>query len=131
MACYENPDDYKKWRQDFFESEFQNIYEKKIEIFDPTEFYNYECRLHKTESEIMEFDLYNVRTSSLVVVNLERIHESVGSIMEIATAKYLGIPIVAFGKTDNLHPWILECIMRYEDEMDSLICYIDKYFLNS
>lgn len=130
MGCYDNPDDYKRWRTEFFEREFKNVYDGHASVFDPTEFYSYENKLHKSESEIMEYELYHIRKSDLIVVNLDRICESVGSIMEIATAKCSSIPIVAFGNADGVHPWILECIMRLEDDMDSLIQYIDKYLLN-
>ena len=127
MGCYDNPEEYMFWRR-----KIASIYENIADVFDPSEFYNYEQRMHKTEKEVMEYEIYNLKKADLVILNTDRVHESIGSIMEIAIAKQNNIPILAFGneeKIDHLHPWIKECIFRYEINMPDAINYVDKYFL--
>ena len=105
-------------------------YEKKPSFFDPTSFYNYEEKLHKSEREIFEFELDALRKSDVVVVNLKH-QSSVGTIMELAIAKELRIPVIAFGVGDNeVHPWILECCTRVCDSMGELVQYIVDFYLN-
>ena len=105
-------------------------YEKKPSFFDPTQYFNYEEKLHKSEREVMEFELDALRKSDLVVVNLKH-QNSVGTTMELAIAKELRIPVVAFGIGDNeVHPWILECCTRVCDSMGELVQYIVDFYLN-
>lgn len=127
MGCYDNPEEYMFWRR-----KIVSIYRDVADVFDQSEFYNYEHRMHKTEKEVMEYELYHLIRSDLIILNLDRVHESVGSIMEIAIANDHNIPIIAFGaedKMENLHPWIKECIFRHENNMPDVITYINKYFL--
>lgn len=124
MGCYENPDDYKVWRNNFVD-----VYSEYASIFNPPDFYNYEEELHKSEAEVMKFELHNLLLSDFVVVNLDRIHESVGSIMEICTAYRRGIPVIAFGDDSNLNPWLRECILRIEPDFESITKYIDSYLM--
>ena len=105
-------------------------YEKKPSFFDPTQYFNYEEKLHKSEREIFEFELDALRKSDLVIVNL-RNSGSIGTAMELAIAKELRIPVVAFGVGDNeVHPWILECCTRVCDSMGELVQYIVDFYLN-
>ena len=127
MGCYENPEEYMFWRR-----KIVALYNDVADVFDPSEFYSYEEQMHKTEKEIMEYELYNLKRCDFVILNLDRIHESIGSIMEIAVANENNIPIIAFGSLDkyeHLYPWLKECILRHETSMPETIEYINKYFL--
>lgn len=126
MGCYKDPNDYMKWRKTI-----NDLFCDEAEIFDPSKYYNYEIKMHKTEKEIMIYDLYNLESSDVVILNLDNVNHSVGSIMEIITAKRLGIPIIAFGDINDVHPWIKECIFRHEDSMKDAVIYLNEYFVHS
>lgn len=122
-----------KWRR-----QFQNAikfgdydYEKKVTFFDPTQYYNFEEKRHKNEKEIMEFDLYNLRNSNLVVVNLgNNGYKSIGTSMELILAKELRIPVIAFNRNEETHPWILEVCSRICDSLKETVEYTVEFYLN-
>lgn len=122
-----------KWRR-----QFQNAikfgdydYEKKVTFFDPTQYYNFEEKKHKSEKEIMEFDLYNLRNSDLVLVNLgNNGDKSIGTSMELMLAKELHVPVIAFGGGKETHPWILESCTRICDSLRETVEHIVDFYLN-
>ena len=129
MGCYKDHYEYMLWRKCI-----EDALSDKANVFNPAYFYNYENKLHKTEKEIMDFELHNLRQSDVVVLNVGRIHESVGTIMEVSAAKELRIPIIAFGtenQINQLHPWLFNSVMRFETDINQLIAYIEKYFINT
>ena len=122
-----------KWR-----SQFQNAikfgdydYEKKVTFFDPTQYYNFEEKRHKSEREIMEFDLYNLRNSDLVLVNLGNSGDkSIGTSMELMLAKELHIPVIAFNGNKEIHPWISEVCLRICDNLKEAVEHVVEFYLN-
>ena len=126
-------DEQTKWRR-----QFQNAikfgdydYEKKVTFFDPTQYYNFEEKRHKNEREVFEFDLYNLRNSNLVIVNLgNNGDKSIGTSMELILAKELRIPVIAFNRNEETHPWILECCTRVCDNLKEVVEHIVDFYLN-
>lgn len=122
-----------KWRR-----QFQNAikfgdydYEKRVTFFDPTQYYNFEEKRHKNEREIMEFDLYNLRNSDLVIVNLgNNGDKSIGTSMELILAKELHIPVIAFNGNKEIHPWISEACSRICDTLKEAVEHIVEFYLN-
>lgn len=122
-----------KWRR-----QFQNAikfgdydYEKKVAFFDPTQYYNFEEKRHKSEREIMEFDLYNLRNSDLVLVNLgNNGDKSIGTSMELMLAKELHIPVIAFNSNKEIHPWISEACLRICENIKEAVEYVVEFYLN-
>ena len=109
MNC-KNFDEMNNWRKlvtDKLLSEAQ-FATKVLEIINPVRYYNFEEKRHQNEIEVEEFDLAHVVSSDIIVVNLEGLNNSVGTIIELHDAHYHNrIPVIAFGaKTlyDNLHP---------------------------
>ena len=102
------------------------------QIINPAEFYNYHNNAHKTEREIMQFELNHVKQSDVVIVNLRDINQSIGTCIEVYEAFKNNIPVVAFGTDEEhevTHPWIKECISRHEETMEAACLYIaDFYF---
>lgn len=105
-------------------------YEKKPVFFNPVNFYNFQEKYQKTEFEVMEFDLYNLRNSNLVVVNFND-EKSIGTAMELMLAKELHIPIIGLNKDKKeIHPW-LECSCnRICNDMKELVSHIVDFYLN-
>lgn len=104
--------------------------EKKPVFFNPVNYYNFEQVNYNSEREVMEFDLYNLRSSDLVVVNFNN-SLSIGTAMELMLAKELKIPVIAFG-VDNqkIHPWLLESCTRVCDNIRECVEHVVSFYLN-
>lgn len=121
-----------KWRKQFSDAIKYGDYDyiKKPYMFDPTQYYNFEENRHKSEYEIMEFDLNALRKSDLVVVNFNQ-PNSIGTAMEIMLAKELHIPIVGLNKDKKeIHPWLKCCCNRICDDMRELVTHVTEFYLN-
>ncbi len=137
MEAYHNTDKAEKWRNDV--KEYFNKYSSDIKTIDPTKYYTYGKNYHKTDREVFRFDLHKVRTSDLVLVNLNDIRNSIGSCIEVYEAHRSNIPVVGFLDDELpldemiklIHPWVYCCIDRVEMGMDSAkkACdYIKDYY---
>lgn len=102
---------------------------KKPIFFNPPKYYSPSCNSHKTEKEVMEFDLYNLRKSDVVVVNFN-LPNSIGTAMELMLAKEYNIPIIGINLNDvKLHPWLVECCNRIFGSFSEAIEHLINYFL--
>lgn len=105
-------------------------YDFKPIFINPVNYYNFEEPSHKSEKEVMEFDLHKVRTSDIVVVNFND-PQSLGTAMELAIAFENRVPVIGLNKDGfDLHPWLVECCSRICDDMYELVEYIVEYYLN-
>lgn len=98
-------------------------------FFDPTQYYSIFIPEHNSEREVMDFDLYNLRNSDLVVVNFND-PKSIGTAMELAIANERKIPVIGLVKHGvKLHPWLSESCIRICDNFAELAKYVVKYYL--
>lgn len=121
-----------KWRKQFCDAiKFGGYdYNKVPSFFDPTQYYNFEYDCHKSEYEIMEFDLNALRKSDLVVVNFN-LPSSIGTAMELMLAKELNIPIIGLDRDGkDIHPWLRCCCNRICDDMKELVNHVVDFYLN-
>lgn len=120
-----------KWRQQFKDAiKYNYDTERKTYCFDPTQYYNFEEKRHKSELEIMEFDLNALRESDLVVVNFNQ-PNSIGTAMELAIAREHRIPIIGLNKDKKeIHPWLECCCNRMCDDMRELVTHVVEFYLN-
>lgn len=140
MSCYYNTEqhDYpKKWREDA-KKYVKKLYED-ITIISPIDYFEIGKNYHKSESEVMRFDLRMVREADIVLANLKDLHTSLGSSDEIFYAFISGKPIIGFledeSEVKNIHPWKNEQIDRIETGKDAMKkaidyiyrCYVDRY----
>lgn len=101
-----------------------------VRVINPVDYYNFDNIRHKTEEEVMDYDLDHVKSSDILIINLDKVQTSPGTIVEIHTAWELGIPVLAFGNSNNLHPWIKRMIRRIDTTLEELVEYIrDFYFV--
>lgn len=104
--------------------------EKKAVFCDPTQYYSFFKKEQKTQREIFEYDLYNVRKSDLIIVNFND-KNSIGTAMELAIAKEHKIPVIGLNKDNKeLHPWLTECCTRICDNMRELVTHVVGFYLN-
>ena len=85
----------------------------------------------------MRYELNQLKTSDILLVNLKDVDSSVGTIEEIFYAYILGLPIIGFlpelDNTNNtfVHPWLYEQIDKVfegKDSMQDAIYYIEDYY---
>lgn len=104
-----------------------------ITVVNPVDYYNLQEVKHQSELEIMNYDLSRVKKSDLLVVNLEGLDTSIGSIIECYEAYKSGIPVLAFGSQidyGKLHPWIKCCITRHDKNYRECINYINDFYMS-
>lgn len=138
MSCYFNIDqhDYpKKWREDA-KKYVKKLYDN-ITLVLPTDFYQIGKNYHKSETEVMRFDLRMVREADVVLVNLKDLHTSIGTSDEILYAFISGKPVIGFledeSEVKNIHPWKVEQIDRIETgekAMENALNYIYRYYID-
>lgn len=123
-----------EWRRKLKSLIFGRAFYSQIHpiVVNPNDFYNFKATTHKSEREVMQYDLNHVRNSDIIVVNLDGINTSIGTAMELYAAAQLNIPVLAWGTSEeweNTHPWLKECISRVESDTDDLCDYIFEYYL--
>lgn len=100
-----------------------------VKVINPNDYYNFISQSHISEKEIIRFDLHKVRTSDLILVNLNGF--SIGTAMELQHAIDNGIPVIGF-KEDNefLHPWLDYTCNRVFNNIGDCLNYIKNYYLD-
>lgn len=123
------------WRLDISGKlmELVNYNKSIVGVINPVFYYNFEEKRHQTEIEVEEFDLAHVVSSDMIIVNLDGLKDSIGTIIELHNAHYHHkIPVIAFGERelyDNLHPWVKNDITRVENDIDDVVRYIQDFYL--
>ena len=116
------------WRTSF---KLNNIIQDSPFIFiDPTYYYfPTDKTTQEYEKEAMNYDLYLVKHSDLIIVNFNSLL-SVGTAQEVAYACVLGKPIIGMieeNKYDQLHPWYKEeCMKIFKYDLNKLEETIEK-----
>lgn len=103
-----------------------------LKIINPVDYFNFEEKRYKSELEVMKYDLSRVKNSDLVIVNLEGLDTSIGTIIECYEAYCSNIPVLAFGYSgdyEKLHPWIKCCITRYDNTYEECVEYVRDFYM--
>lgn len=103
----------------------------ELHIIDPVTYYNFEHPSHVSIREPMEFDLWKVKQSDLVIVNYTYKPVSLGTMAEITTAYNFGIPIIGLAEqgTEKLHDWQKSMPIRIFTDMDEMIEHVTEFYL--
>lgn len=110
----------------------EEIHDCITDVVNPVDYYNFHTPRHQSEREVMKYDLAHVKSSDIIVVNLDGLNNSIGSCIELYEAYKHDIPVVAFGSDEDykkLHPWIKECITRYEESDKDVSTYIADFYM--
>ena len=121
-----------KWRKQVINAILYGEYDcaKKPVFFNPVDYYNFEEERHRSEREIMEFDLNGVRNSDLVIVNFND-PKSIGTAAELAIAKELHIPVIGINANNiKLHPWLVEFTTRMCETLKEAVEHVVDFYLN-
>ncbi len=137
MEAYHGTNKAENWRK--YVKEYFEKYYGNIKVISPTDYYAYGKNYHKSDKEVFRFDLHKVRTSDIVLVNLNDIRKSIGTCIEVYEAYKSDIPVIGFLDDELpldemiklIHPWIYCCVDRIETGKDSMVrvCdYIMEYY---
>lgn len=125
-------DESNEWRMEFKKA-MQFYAPSPCIVINPNDYYNFKNPTHKSEKEVMQYDLNHVRNSDVVVVNLEGLNTSIGTAIEMFLAAENNIPIIALDTSncwEYMHPWLKECISRTENSVAKLCRYIADYYID-
>lgn len=102
----------------------------KVKVCNPNDLFNFRDEpQYETEREVMNFDMYKLRLSDLVIVNFND-KWSLGTMSEIAIAYDRGIPVIALNEGgQDLHPWQQCMAERIFDNIDKMLDYIKDFYL--
>lgn len=125
-----------QWRQ-IAEAFIKDKYDgsDRIKFIHPPLYFNYEHTMHKTEREILDWEMMQLHDCDIVLVDLEGIDSTIGSHMELGAVQGINrfgdkyIYVIGVGKEDNLHPWIREACNRIESNYADAASYIVEYLL--
>ena len=110
-------------------------------VFSPPDKYNFESQEdYDSEREVMDYDLYQVEKSDVLVVNFDGNPASIGTTAEVIKAFVMGIPVIGYiseDHEDELHPWLRNCCRKLfvgsgEDmsKLDDMLYYVKSYYLD-
>ena len=92
-----------KWR-----GECQNwaTWHEDVYVYNPNDFYNYWDKIPPSASICMQTFISQLKTSDLVLVNLDGSAGSVGTGIEVSIAHGLGIPVIGFvDSNEDVYEW--------------------------
>ena len=120
-----------KWRT-LLEYTVKGNTDKPVEFVHPPMYFDYE---YPDQNFVKEWEISQLLSSDIVVINLENIKDSIGTHMEIGAViganKVSGknIHIIGIGAPDTEHPWIKSTPLIIVPDVQSASDYIVKYFL--
>ena len=125
-----------KWRKNI-EKLIRDKFNQKhtITFIHPPLYYNYVIAKHKSEKEILDWEMMQLHDCDIVIVNLNQIDSTTGSHMELGAVQGINrfgdkyIFVIGIGDDKNLHPWIKETCNRIEKSYSDAAEYIAEYLL--
>jgi len=81
-------------------------------VINPNDFYNMTARMHYSQHEVREFDLYYLKRSDLIIVNFNNPQSVIGLNESRA----------------ELHPWLLDCVNKMFSNRLELVNYVQSFY---
>ena len=84
------------------------LYHHHANLISPTDFYQIGKNYHKSESEVMRFDLRMVREADIVLCNLRDLHSSLGTsdMFHSVFASFNSVKLFNFPRMNIFYFWI-------------------------
>lgn len=129
-------EEMQQWRREFAQHVNEHTYNcnmfRNVYIFNPCDYYNPLLSEDDVDGlidrEAMQFDIYHLKDSDIMVANLEG--NSIGTAMEVAIAKDNDIPVIGICNNESeLHPWLKESCMVLCDSLHDAEEYVCDYFI--
>lgn len=127
-SCYYKEKDFEK--ANFWREKAENILldTANIKSFNPAK--NFDANM-KYEDAFVDQNIYFLNNCDILLVNLDRLEDSYGTIFEIIIAYSLNKPIIAFGTTPLLkHPHIKKMLIfnTFTDLDEALDFILNAYY---
>ena len=103
--------------------------DNKIKTFNPAKNFSNEINHGYSNSLIVEQNEFFLKNTSIMIVQLDYIDHSPGTIFEMATYRHMNKPVIAFGDKKHWSPHINECISQYCHDIDDVIEVITNMFM--
>ncbi len=121
-----------EWRT-YIKWKIEDASKGKVNCINPNDHFNFlDDTGYKNQREVMEYDLWAVRRSNLVIVNFND-PKSIGSACEMAIAYERRIHIIGLcerNEENTLHPWLKEFCNRIFNDREELIAYVIKHYID-
>lgn len=118
-----------EWRDEFAASIHNAT--NKWHVFNPCLHSSDIKEFEMNERESMEYDLFHLLRSDIVIVNFKYNAGSVGTLMEMGAAYTHNIPIIGLNEDDEkLHPWQQEMCLKIFTDYNKMFNYIVNHFIN-
>ena len=83
------------------------------------------------DKESLDYDLYHLLRSDLVVVSFNLKPDSIGTAIELGAAYTHQIPIIGLNETgEPIHPWQREICLKIFDDYNKMVKYLVDHFIN-
>ena len=102
-----------------------------VKCINPVDYYNtYDSTTYDSDLEVMQFDLYKVEHSDLIIMNFNDM-KSLGSMAELAIAWDRGIPVIGLNESEQqLHQWQYCMCSKIFTNKEAMLQYIKDYYLD-
>lgn len=122
-------DESNEWRVDLKQT-FEEVSDGKVIFINLNDHFNFLDRTtYDSEREIMDYDLYRVRNSDLIITNFND-PKSIGSACEMAIAHEKRIPIIGLRENnEELHPWLTCFCNRIFTDREELKLYVIDHYI--
>ena len=128
-------DEQMRWRLNI-QNLIQERTSKSVTFIHPPLYFNYFDNNHKSEREILEWEMAQICDCNIVLVDLTTIDDTIGSHMELGACNAINmfggrhIFVVGIGKSQKpLHPWIEETCIRIEEYAEAAAEFVCDYLL--
>lgn len=120
-----------KWRNEIRNELEEYECDYNVKCINPVDYYNtYDSTAYDSDLEVMNFDLYKVKKSDLIIMNFNNIN-SLGLQSELAIAWDRGIPIIGLNESEQqLHPWQYCMTSKIFTNKEAMLQYIKDYYLD-
>ena len=114
-----------RWRNDLDTWALDN----GIKTFNPAKVYSVEKNHNYSDKMIVDQNNFFLNKTTIMVVQLEYLDQSPGTIYELALYKAMGKPIIAFGKEKHWSPHVNYCISHHCETEEEVIELLTNMFL--
>lgn len=130
--CKGLSDEGREWRERVTE-QLETVagwVDANIAVIDPTKYFSYEEKRHKTQRQVKQYYLWQIAHSDIVLLNCDGADVSIGTAQEVQFAVDHNIPVIGFG-SGSAYPWITEadCQVVF-DSMHEAVDYIRDFYMS-
>lgn len=100
-----------------------------VKTFNPAITFSKEINHGYSDSLIVRQNEFFLNKTTIMIVQLDYIDWSPGTVFEMATYKHMNKPVIAFGSETIWSPHIKECISQHCDNIEDVIEVLTNMFL--